>query len=69
MPSPRAAIAPAWDEPFYAAYLTATGIDHPMRDEIIAAGETDPARVAAACAGPIPQTTEPVLPETHDAST
>lgn len=38
------------DEPFYAAYLAATGIDHPMRDEIIAAGETDWRRVAAACA-------------------
>ena len=21
-----------WDEPFYAAYLAATGIDHPMRE-------------------------------------
>ncbi|MFC2969971.1 sulfotransferase-like domain-containing protein [Acidimangrovimonas pyrenivorans] len=45
----------AWDEPFYAAYLKVTGIDHPMKDEIIAAGEVDPARVAAACEGPIPQ--------------
>ena len=44
-----------WDEPFYAAYLAATGLDHPMRAKIIAAGETDPARVAAACLGPIPQ--------------
>jgi hypothetical protein len=44
-----------WDEPFYAAYLQATGIDHPMREEIIATGETDPGRVAAACAGEIPQ--------------
>ncbi|APZ44664.1 sulfotransferase family protein [Acidihalobacter ferrooxydans] len=44
-----------WDEPFYAAYLHATGIDHPMRDEVIAAGETDPARVAAACAGAMAQ--------------
>ena len=44
----------AWDEPFYAAYLKATGIDHPMRDEVIAAHETDPARVAARCVGPIP---------------
>ena len=25
------------DEPFYAAYLAATGIDHPMRDEVLAA--------------------------------
>lgn len=43
-----------WDEPFYAAYLAATGIDHPMRAEVIAAGEPDPARVAGACLGPIP---------------
>ena len=35
------------DEPFYAAYLARTGLDHPMREEIIAAGDTDPARVAA----------------------
>ena len=25
------------DEPFYAAYLAATGLDHPMRDEVLAA--------------------------------
>lgn len=43
-----------WDEPFYAAYLDATGIDHPMRAEVIAAGETDPNRVAAACKGSVP---------------
>lgn len=29
------------DEPFYAHYLLATGIDHPGRDEIIAHDETD----------------------------
>lgn len=44
-----------WDEPFYAAYLSATGMDHPMADAVIAAGECDPDRVAAACRGPIPQ--------------
>jgi hypothetical protein len=44
----------AWDEPFYAAYLAATGLAHPMKEEVIAAGETDPARVAAALAGPVP---------------
>lgn len=43
-----------WDEPFYAAYLAETGLDHPMRDEILAAQENDAARVAEACAGPIP---------------
>lgn len=30
-----------WDEPFYAAYLEKTGLDHPMRDEILDAGEVD----------------------------
>ena len=35
------------DEPFYAAYLEATGLDHPMRDDVIGAGKTDPSRVAA----------------------
>jgi hypothetical protein len=29
------------DEPLYAAFLAVTGIDHPARDEVIAAGETD----------------------------
>lgn len=38
-----------WDEPFYAAYLAATGIDHPMKEAVIAAGQVDPAQVAAAC--------------------
>jgi hypothetical protein len=40
-----------WDEPFYAAYLEATGIDHPMRAEVIVAGEVDAARVSATCSG------------------
>ncbi len=38
-----------WDEPFYAAYLRETVTDHPMRDEIIAAHDADPASVALAC--------------------
>ncbi|MGI9381645.1 MAG: hypothetical protein ACR2PO_00700 [Methyloligellaceae bacterium] len=33
------------DEPFYAAYLEATGLDHPVRDAVISAGQTDPMRV------------------------
>lgn len=45
----------AWDEPFYAAYLKETGLDHPMRDQIIATHLSDPVRVAAACRGQIPQ--------------
>ena len=43
-----------WDEPFYAAYLAKTGADHPMTDEIIAAHEANPAKVAARCTGSIP---------------
>ena len=43
-----------WDEPFYAAYLARTGLDHPMGAEIIAAGETDPEVVASRCAGDAP---------------
>ncbi|MEL7184538.1 MAG: HAD family hydrolase, partial [Pseudomonadota bacterium] len=37
------------DEPFYAAYLSATGLDHPMRDAILASQPTDPAQVSALC--------------------
>lgn len=43
-----------WDEPFYAPYLAVTGLDHPMRDEIIAAHEVDPNKVAARCIDTIP---------------
>ncbi|MEZ5871679.1 MAG: hypothetical protein R3D32_07495 [Nitratireductor sp.] len=41
--------AQVWDEPFYAAYLRATGLDHPMREEVIADGISDAGEVAAAC--------------------
>ncbi len=37
------------DEPLYAAYLAATGADHPGRDEIIAAGPADFDTAIAAC--------------------
>jgi Sulfotransferase domain len=42
------------DEPLYAAYLAATGLDHLGRDAIIAAGETDWRRVVDALLGPAP---------------
>ena len=42
------------DEPFYAHYLAHTGSDHPGRDVVIAAGETDWRRVATALSGPAP---------------
>ena len=44
----------ATDEPFYAAYLAATVVQHPMGADIIAAGQTDAARVAAECLGQNP---------------
>jgi hypothetical protein len=44
----------AMDEPFYAAYLAATGLDHPMRDAVLASQSIDPAAVAAQCAAPPP---------------
>ncbi len=44
------------DEPLYAAYLAATGLDHPARDEVIAAGDIDARRVAQALTiGPVPE--------------
>jgi hypothetical protein len=42
------------DEPIYAFYLRETGIDHPGREEVIAAYETDWRRVADFVTGPIP---------------
>lgn len=42
------------DEPLYAAYLAATGLDHPGRDEVIADGESDWRRVADTLTGPVP---------------
>lgn len=42
------------DEPLYAAYLKATGLDHPGREEVIAAGDTDPQHVIKTLLGPIP---------------
>lgn len=42
------------DEPFYAAFLAASGAIHPMRDEVIASQPNDWREVAAVCAGPAP---------------
>jgi hypothetical protein len=42
------------DEPFYAAWLAASGADHPMREAILASQPTDPAEVAAMLVGPVP---------------
>jgi len=53
-----------WDEPFYAAYLAQTGLPHPMRDQVLAAGEVDADKVAARCAGPTPGN-QPVFYQKH----
>jgi hypothetical protein len=42
------------DEPLYAHYLAHTGLDHPGREAVIAAGETDWRKVAAQLTGPVP---------------
>ena len=42
------------DEPLYAHYLLATGAEHPGRDEVIAAGETDWRKVVMQLQGRVP---------------
>lgn len=41
------------DEPLYAYFLAATGIDHPGREVVIASGETDPEKVISDLTGPV----------------
>lgn len=43
------------DEPLYAHYLQATQLDHPAREAVIAAGDTDWRRVVTHLTGPVPQ--------------
>ena len=52
------------DEPLYAHYLAHTELDHPGRDEVIAAGDTDWRRVTAALTGPAPDA-QPVWYQKH----
>jgi hypothetical protein len=42
------------DEPFYAAYLARTGLDHPGRADVVAAQPTDPAAVVRTLLAPLP---------------
>ena len=42
------------DEPFYAAFLVRTGLDHPLREEVMAAHEADPTEMMHALAGEAP---------------
>lgn len=50
------------DEPFYAAYLHATGIEHPMQQEILAAQPIDGNEVAKSLVSPV---SEPVFYQKH----
>jgi len=43
------------DEPFYASYLAQTGLNHPMRAEILASQPADPEAVIAGLLGPVPE--------------
>jgi hypothetical protein len=52
----------AWDEPFYGFSLKAKGNDHPMRDEIMAAMETDWDKLVVKCTTPSPK---PLLYQKH----
>jgi hypothetical protein len=52
------------DEPFYAAYLAATGIDHPMRTETLASQPQDWREVVAQILGPVPDG-KPVFYQKH----
>jgi hypothetical protein len=46
------------DEPFYAAYLAATGLQHPMRAEVLASQPQDWREVAQALLGDVPASHE-----------
>jgi len=53
-----------WDEPFYAHYLSTTGIRHPVGDEVIAAGETDYDTVVEMCLAK-PDQAKPLFYQKH----
>ncbi len=53
-----------WDEPYYAAYLLKTGLDHPMRTEILAKWPHDAAQIATSILGDIPHA-KPVFYQKH----
>jgi hypothetical protein len=52
------------DEPFYAAYLAGTDVDHPMRAEVLAAYCTDWRQIAEKLLGPVPDD-RPVFYQKH----
>lgn len=52
------------DEPFYAAYLRATGLDHPLREEVLRSQPTDWREVVRSLTGPAPDD-RPVFYQKH----
>ena len=52
------------DEPFYAAYLARTGLNHPMQEEILASQSQEPETIARALLGPVPGA-KPVFYQKH----
>ena len=52
----------AWDEPFYAFSLVNHGNDHPMRDDVIAANESDWEALVEKCTKP---SAKPVFYQKH----
>jgi hypothetical protein len=52
------------DEPFYAAYLACTKLEHPMREAVLASQPTDPRAVVTALLGPVPEG-KPVYYQKH----
>jgi hypothetical protein len=52
------------DEPFYAYYLTRVDVDHPGREEVLAAHESDWRRVAGWLSGPVPNA-KPIWYQKH----
>jgi hypothetical protein len=52
------------DEPFYAAYLAETGLDHPLREEVLASQPRDCRDVVAQVLGPIPRS-KPIWYQKH----
>lgn len=53
-----------WDEPYYAAYLQDSGLEHPLGAEILAAGERDAEQVKTRCLGATPHG-KPVFYQKH----
>lgn len=52
------------DEPLYAHYLHATAADHPAREQVIAAGQTDWRLAVAELLGPVPEN-QPIWYQKH----